>query len=362
MSKKLVVTVIFVVAAIAVGIKGKALLKSRQEAISNEAVVSKTKLSVPVVYGVDGELQKNINMLALYKSKSTINLSTKLAGYIKEIYVNESDSITKGTPLVSIDDSEIKATIASLQTQLKAQQNDKALSQKIYQRNQKLYQIGGLSKEQLETSQIGVEMKSSIVDATKSKIEQLQNQLRYMQIVAPFDGKVDKIILHKGDLAMANKPIIAISSNDKEMTVSFATSLLKDIKLNQKVSVGNQEIGYIKSIYPSATNSLATAKIALSSKLDIPINTNINVDIITKQDKGCVLPSSVLWSKSDGEYILAYKDSRFNPIKVEPVIISDNKVLLKSCAKNPIANVSQAKFARLLAKKDIELIGAENGN
>jgi RND family efflux transporter MFP subunit len=361
MSKKAIVTVIFIAVAVVVGIKAKALLKSRQEAIANEATPTKTKLSIPVVYATKGELRDSINMLAQYKAISTIKLSTKLAGYIKKIYVNESQSVKKGTLLVSIDDSEIQASIASLQTQLQAQMDDKLLSQKIYERNKKLYKIGGLSKEQLETSQIALQMKESILQSTKSKINQLQNQLRYMQIKAPFDGKIDKILLHSGDLAMANKPIISMSSNDKEMLVSFATSTLKDIKVSQRAYLDNQEIGYIKSIYPSATNSLATAKIALNTALNIPLNSNINVDIAIKQDRGCILPSSALWQKSDGEYILTYKDNRFNPIKVEPSIITDNKVLIHNCLNTPIANVSQAKYARLLAQQNIELIGADNG-
>jgi len=361
MSKKSVITIIMLVGAVAVGMKGKALLKQRQAQVANEATPQAMQISVPVVYGKNGELSQDIKALATIQAKKSIKLSTKLAGYVKEVLVKESDSVKQGELLIRIDNKELLASLQSLTTLLKAQENDIKLAKSIYERNLKLYKIGGLSKEQLDTSRVGLEMKTSIVDNTKSKIEQINNQLSYMDIKAPFDGVVDSIFLHQGDLAVASKPIVMMSSLDKKLMVSFSTNLLDTIKEHQQVFYNGEMIGEIKSIYPTATNALAMAEVKLEQNLSLPNGANIELDIQTRKDMGCVLPDSTIWHKKDGEYILVYKDKKFIANKVDIKVASSNKVLLDECPKYPIANASQAKYSTLLAYDNVELIGDKNG-
>lgn len=60
---------------------------------------------------------------------------------------------------------------------------------------------------------------------TQEKIDSLTHQLSYLGIRAPFDGVVDKLMLHEGDLAATGKPILALSNGKKS---SF--SLMLQIK------------------------------------------------------------------------------------------------------------------------------------
>jgi len=360
MIKKSIVTVVVLAGAVLLGIKGKALLKEKQEQIANEKTPEAMKLSVPVVLGKNGELEDKIRFLATLEAKKSIKLSTKLAGYIEDILVNESDVVKKGDTLILIDNKELLANLNSLKKLLEAQKADLKLSEKIYARNLKLYKIGGVSREQLETSKVGVDMKKSIIDNSNSKIEQLNNQLSYLEIKAPIDGVVDTLLLHKGDLAVTSKPILAMSSLDKRLVFTFATNLIDVIKPKQKVYYKSKEIGEIKTIYPSSANSLVKAEIRLSKEIALPTGSSLEIDVEVAKEKGCLLLDSVIWHKRDGEYILVYKDKKFVSKKVSVKVASQNHILLNECPKEPIANVSQARYSTLLAYDNIELIGESN--
>ena len=104
--------------------------------------------------------------------------------------------------LVNIDDTELISSIESLKMTLNLQQEDLTVNNSIHQRNKKLYEVGGLAKEQFDLSAVGLQNKKILVSNTIEKIKQLEHQLTYMHIKAPFDGEKGKAI---GLRATANR-------------------------------------------------------------------------------------------------------------------------------------------------------------
>ena len=179
MNKKLVITIAMVLAVVVLGIKGKALLETRKAEVADEALPSAMVVSVPVVHGTQGRLQHTEGYLAQIVSDKSIKLSTKLAGYVEKVYVTESQKVKKGDVLVSIDAIEIRSNIDALNATLLAQKNDLALAKSIYVRNEKLYKVGGLSKEKLNISKVALQAKEAQLTNTTQKIAQLEHQLKH---------------------------------------------------------------------------------------------------------------------------------------------------------------------------------------
>jgi len=204
MNKKLIITVVIVLAVIILGVKGKGLLEKRKTEVANEALPATETVSVPVVHATQGTLRHTEGYLAQIVSDKSIKLSTKLAGYIEKVYVSESQVVKKGDVLVSIDAIEIRSNIDALKATLLAQNNDLALAKSIYTRNQKLYKVGGLSKEKLDISKVTLQAKEAVITNTTQKIAQLEHQLSYLKIIAPFDGVVDAILMHESVHVMQN--------------------------------------------------------------------------------------------------------------------------------------------------------------
>ena len=360
MTRKRIVTIISIVAVAILLIKGRSLLKERQEQVASQPTPAADAVSVPVVKGVSGEMVRKVRYLAQVEGDKSITLSTKLAGYVKEVRVEESQRVHKGDLLVRIDETEILSSIHALQSTLAAQQGDLALARSIYARNQKLYRIGGLSKEQLESSRIAVEMKASALKTTRSKVEQLKHQLSYLSITAPFDGTIDKVILHEGDLAAAGKPIVHMSNDKQKLLFSFAPGK-EGVFQGQIVMREDKPIGKIRAIYPVSTNGLVTAEAALDAPTGLPTGSSLSIAVLTARAKGCVLPDTTVMHTPEGVFAMVYEKERFHPIKVKVLLHQENRVLLEQCPKGWIASASEVKLSTLPAYRNIELIKPKEG-
>ncbi len=78
-----------------------------------------------------------------------------------------------------------------------------------------------------------MDSKRSSILATELKMEQLREQKRYLNIKAPFNGIIDGIMMYEGDLALAGKPILSMSSGVKKLIFNYTPS--SNIERGQKV-------------------------------------------------------------------------------------------------------------------------------
>jgi len=357
MNKKLIITVVIVVAVIILGVKGKGLLEKRKTEVANETLPSVEMVSVPVVHATQGTLRHTEGYLSQIISDKSIKLSTKLAGYIEKVYVSESQVVKKGDVLVSIDAIEIRSNIDAQKATLLAQNNDLALAKSIYTRNQKLYKVGGLSKEKLDISKVTLQTKEAVITNTTQKIAQLEHQLSYLKIIAPFDGVVDAILMHEGDLAATGKPIVSMSNGKKKLVFSYAPIKSKMIIKDQMVLLDDEKIGYIKAIYTTSKNGLVSAEVVLSSQIDLPVGSSVSIEVLTKEAQGCVLPNDTLLHKKEGTFVMLYEKGSFTPLKVNVEMQENGQVIVSPCSSGAIAQASEVKLATLPAYDKVEILG-----
>jgi len=360
MTRKQIVTAISIVAIAVVMIKGKALLKERQEQVASQPTPAENAVTVPVVEPRSGMMHKEVPFLAQILSDKSIKLSTKLAGYVESIKVEESQKVKKGDLLVHIDEKELRSSIDALRSALNAQVNDAALARRVYERNKKLYSVGGISKEQLETSRVGMDLKRSVVENTRQKISQLEHQLSYLSIVAPFDGEIDTIFLHEGDLAAAGKPILSMSNEKQKLLFSYAPSQKKIIQTEQLVVSGDQKIGQVRAIYATASNGLITAEVALDRAVDLPVGSSIPIKVLAESASGCILPDTTIVHKKEGDFVMLFKEGRFHAQKVDVLMHEANRILLRSCPKGKVATGSEVKLASLPAYEHVKTVGVKD--
>jgi len=341
-------------------IKGKTLLNERKEEVANQATPIQDVLSVPVVKTTQGVMHQKVPFLAQILSDKSIRLSTKLTGYIKRIAVSESQKVKKGEILVHIDATELQSNIDALKATLSAQQNDVALAQSIHNRNIKLHKIGGLSKEQLDISRVALKMKHSVAENTRQKIVQLEHQLTYLQIVAPFDGEIDAIFMHEGDLAATGKPILSMSNGKKKLVFSYAPTQKNLIQQGQMVLSGKRKIGEIKAIYTTSNNGLVTAETTLDIAVDLPVGSSMQIDVLTQSQTGCILPDTTILHKKDGTFVMLYAEGKFSPFKVKVEMSENSHVMISPCPERLVANASEVKLATLPAYNNIEVSGVKD--
>ncbi len=352
-----IVMVIIVVALLMM--KGKGLLEDRKSEVANEVLPVATSISVSVVNPTQGVLEHKATYLAHIASDKSINLSSKLTGYVEQIFVQESQKVKKGDVLVQIDQMELKSTIQALKATHTAHQDDLALAKSIYARNVKLFRVGGLAKEQLDISSAAVQNKQATLENTIQKIEQQTHQLSYLKIVAPFDAEVDAVLLHEGDLAASGKPILSLSSGVKKLIFSYPPENAS-IQKGLEVWAENEPIGSIKALYTTSSNGLAKAEVELNSTLDLPVGSSLTIHVLTKKSKGCIVPSDTVLHKKEGSFVMMYEKGKFTLVHVTIEMQEDQQMLVSPCPTSAIAKASEVKLSQLPAYDKVEITGAQN--
>ncbi|NPA50187.1 MAG: efflux RND transporter periplasmic adaptor subunit [Epsilonproteobacteria bacterium] len=287
-----------------------------------------------------------------------IKLSTKIPGFIKKVYVKDSQKVKKGDILVKIDDKEILANLNALKVALKAQKNDYLFAKNVYERNKKLYKVGGLPKEKVESSLVLVKSKRSLWENTLQKINQLKNQLKYLLIKAPYDGVVDRVLLHEGDLAAVGRPIISFYDGRKKIT--FLYPQFEKIEKGMDVYFENRLIGKVANIYKSAKNSLGVAEVLLNKELSYPIGTSLKIKVLKNRVEGTILPSDTIIHKKEGDFIAIYKDKKFILKKVHILLRSLDLVAIRENINDFVAKGNERELAFLPFFKNVNVLGLNN--
>jgi len=359
--KKFIITLLVLLVVVALGYKAKQLLDTRKAEAANAKPPAAVTVQVSTVKPVKGTLVNSQRFLAQIQADKGIKLSTKLAGTIEKIYVQTGAKVHQGDPLVRIDSRELKMTIDSLKAALVAQESDMKFTEATYEANQKLFEAGALPRQKLDLSRVGLSGKRAQAEATRQKIAQLEHQITYLDITAPFDGQVDAVLLHEGDLAATSRPIIAMSDGKKKLIFGFVPTAKTTIKAGQIVMWGGEQIGSVRTIYATSQNGLVNAEVTLAKPISLPVGASIDIDVAIRAAQGCLLPEDTLIHTAEGTRLMHYTEGHFESMNVTVRAQNDGQVIVEPCPTDPVARCSEVRLAQLPAYRNVLITGADHG-
>ncbi len=350
--------IIFILVAAGLIAGAGILLKKRMQEVKDVPIPIPTAVSVKIVLPKELSLKQTRPFLAQLTSVNIAHIATKLNGLITAVRVTENQRVKKGELLVRIDDRETLSAIKSLEKSLKSLVADLKYTQKLHTRNKAIFEVGGLSQEKLEASQVACAGKQATVEGTKQKIAAQQIQLGYLNIRAPFDGIVAAIFLRKGNLATPSQPLLTLHSPEQKLTFSYVPTS-PNIAPGQTVFLGKEKIGKILKRYRDAKNGLFVAEVVLDQPLDRPDDSFLSIDVVVFSAKGCTVPIKALLHQKEGQQVMVYENGRF---KAFPVIIPGQNrehALIDPCPSFPVAVGSEAKLSLLPTHGQVQIIQGE---
>jgi multidrug efflux system membrane fusion protein len=140
-------------------------------------------------------------------SKSELMLGFKTGGIIKQIYVDEGQSVKKGQLLAVLNLSEIQAHVYQTELALEKAVRD-------YKRAHNLYTDSVATLEQLQNAQTALEI-------AKSNKSIADFNMKYSRITAPSDGKILKKLAHENEITAAGYPIIMFGSENDDWIIKL---------------------------------------------------------------------------------------------------------------------------------------------
>ena len=194
-------------------------------------------------------------------AKNSVNVSTRMMGYITSLRADVGDFVSAGQGLVSINNTDIQAKGGQANAQIAQAQANFNIAQKDFQRFQNLYNNQSASQKELDDMRARYEMAKANLDGARMMKNEVNSQYRYTNITAPISGVITAKFANQGDLANPGMPILTIeSSGNLQAQVLVSEQDITLIKSGMPVKVlmkstNNEVTGTVDEISRSATNT-----------------------------------------------------------------------------------------------------------
>ncbi|WP_428159153.1 efflux RND transporter periplasmic adaptor subunit [Desulfobacter sp.] len=166
-----------------------------------------------------------------------------MSALIKEIFVKEWDTVETGSPLLRLDDRDLKAQLQTERANLRVREAELLKARHLHERTEILLPMRGVSKEVAETRQDEFEIAKARVEAARASVEQTQALIKRLTIRAPIGGTVLQVNTRSGEYAVSGSapaPLLLGSINELQVRADV------DEQVAPRVKPGSKAVGYLK--------------------------------------------------------------------------------------------------------------------
>ena len=207
-----------------------------------------------------------------YVETTMVNVSPKVSGQIKEVYITDNQFVKQGDLVAIIDDADYKVRLAqadanyeklkfeqaNAKANLKASESNIELAKKDLERYQNLYTQGAVSKQTLDSAQVKYDSAKAgltqaqqalfsdnsgktVADANlltaKAAKDKATLDLSYTKIYAPQSGTVASRRVEKGMYVQVGSPLFTLVPEKVWVVANFKENQLRHMKPGQKVDI-----------------------------------------------------------------------------------------------------------------------------
>lgn len=145
-------------------------------------------------------------------AKNSVNVSTRMMGYITGMRAEIGQNVRAGQLLVSINASDIQAKSGQINAQISQAQASYNIAKKDYERFVNLYKTQSASQKEVDDMKARYEMAKAGLDAVHQMKNEVNAQYRYTHITAPISGIITAKYVEQGDMANPGMPLLTIES------------------------------------------------------------------------------------------------------------------------------------------------------
>ncbi len=258
------------------------------------------------------QLTTNLRLPAELSSFNQVDLFAKVNSYVKSLKVDIGSEVKEGQLLIQLEAPELSSQLSAAESSLHSHEAIYTASNSTYERIFETSKVEGtISKNDLEMALSKKKSDFAQLAAARAKYKEVQAMQSYLQIKAPFTGKITSRNSNIGAYVGqgASTPLLTIQDQNK---------------LRLSVSIPEAYTGYLKLGDPinfsvnSLPGQLFTAKISrLSGALDLKLRSE-RIELDVNNTNGKLLPGMV------AEVILALKSTK------TPFVVKKSSVISTS--------------------------------
>jgi len=230
-----------------------------------------------------------------YIDANRVSISSKILGRIRELTVDEADSVSRGEVLVRLDESDLRAQMAQASAALQLALESISLAkvnssraQDDFQRADQQFRTAVITKEQydhaksaLAASRAELAIALSRVGTAKAQVGIVQAQLDNCTITSPVNGRVAKRWALQGDVVQAAQPIFSVyGEQETGVAANLEETNMDILRLGENVEITVD--GYPDAVFSGKVFQVGTSTSAQFSLIP-PNNASGNFTKVTQR-------------------------------------------------------------------------------
>ncbi len=230
--------------------------KKAETSVNNDPAIP-----VKVQKVVSNENASFISVSGVVQAESSADLSTRMMGFVNELYVKVGDKVTKGQLLLSINNSDLQAKKAQVEASIIKAETGLKNAEKDYNRFKNLFAQNSASQKEVDDMTARYEMAKASLQAATQMRNEINAQFAYTNIRAPFSGVVTNTFIDKGTMANPGMPLVSVEGKGGfEVLARVPETEISKIKQNAEVEVLIKSInktikGKVSEVSSSAKNT-----------------------------------------------------------------------------------------------------------
>ncbi|MFD2744477.1 MULTISPECIES: efflux RND transporter periplasmic adaptor subunit [Sphingobacterium] len=209
-------------------------------ASSNESDTKTTKSgrSIPVTNLIEMDTTVYKQYIADIQAFKNVEIRSRLTGFLESIHVDEGAQVRKGQVLFRLNSDEYKSELAKATALRSSAQAEAKKIELEIERTKKLVDKNIVSETEYELLQVQLRAAKAKIAESDAMVQQAQTQLSFAQIRAPFDGRINRILLKEGSLLNEGSLLTSISDLSQvnvyfDISESEYLTLAKDSNFNR---------------------------------------------------------------------------------------------------------------------------------
>ncbi|WP_194776342.1 efflux RND transporter periplasmic adaptor subunit [Pararhodonellum marinum] len=258
-STKIILTVLIVLVIAFIFIYPRMDLYFSKEEAAAAQVSSPSASNLPVnVVEIKGEfLENNLSVTGSILPNETVNLRPEISGLVTKIAFKEGEFVKKGTPLLYLNDDELKAQLDRLE-----------FTKKLYE-GQENRQKQLLAREAISQEEYDIVLNQ--FNTNLADLRLIEAQLNKTVIRAPFDGVLGLRMVSEGSFISSTDVIVSVVNIDPiKIEFSIPERYANSVKLGSKIffssnAVEGEAEGVVYAIEPNIDAATRTLRLRAQS-------------------------------------------------------------------------------------------------
>ena len=207
--------------------------------VDNKKTVVDTPALTVEVHTVSEDIGNQFLMVSgKVEATKNANISTKMMGYVDNIYVQVGDNVSNGQLLMSVNNADVSAQLAQVNAGITEAEAAFTNAEKDYKRFTALFEENSASQKELDDITANYKMAKARLESAKQMKNGVNAKMEYANIRAPFKGVVTSKFINAGDMAKPGMPLLEVESPRQYQVVAMVPeSEILSIKNNMEVAV-----------------------------------------------------------------------------------------------------------------------------